>query len=87
MYYLYILYSKRLDKYYVGQTENVDKRLQFHNSIEYNKIWTRNGMPWELRLMVSFNSRGEAVTAEKFIKRQKSKAFIEKLIKEGWKSI
>jgi putative endonuclease len=83
MFYLYILYSKKLDKYYVGQTENPKGRLEFHNSIEYNSIWTRNGMPWELKITVPFNSRSEAVKAERFVKNQKSKVFIEKAY-QGW---
>jgi predicted GIY-YIG superfamily endonuclease len=30
MYYVYILYSKEKDRYYIGQTENVEKRLNEH---------------------------------------------------------
>ncbi|MBS1541997.1 MAG: GIY-YIG nuclease family protein, partial [Bacteroidetes bacterium] len=27
-YFVYILYSKSADRYYVGETDNIDKRLQ-----------------------------------------------------------
>jgi putative endonuclease len=87
MFYLYILYSRKVDKYYVGQTDNVEKRLDFHNNIQFNKIWTGNGIPWELKLKVPFNSRGEAMKAESFVKNQKSKIFIQKLINQGWQRI
>jgi len=32
MFYIYIIYSKDVDKYYVGQTDNIEERLVFHNS-------------------------------------------------------
>lgn len=32
MFFVYILYSRSADRYYVGQTENFERRLQFHNS-------------------------------------------------------
>ncbi|MCB0693665.1 MAG: GIY-YIG nuclease family protein [Lewinellaceae bacterium] len=31
--FLYIQYSEAHDKYYVGQSEDVDTRLQFHNEL------------------------------------------------------
>ena len=37
MYYIYILYSKTIDKYYIGSTSNVENRLAFHNSAR-NKV-------------------------------------------------
>ncbi|WP_460318640.1 GIY-YIG nuclease family protein, partial [Algoriphagus taiwanensis] len=30
-YWVYILYSERLDKYYVGQTSDLVKRVERHN--------------------------------------------------------
>ncbi|WP_391561010.1 GIY-YIG nuclease family protein [Mucilaginibacter achroorhodeus] len=30
-YFCYIIYSERLDKYYVGHTENLNTRLKQHN--------------------------------------------------------
>src|SRR5258706_13904879 len=32
MCFIYILYSKHLDRYYVGQTDDIEKRLQSHLS-------------------------------------------------------
>ncbi|MCB8994752.1 MAG: GIY-YIG nuclease family protein [Bacteroidales bacterium] len=31
MFYIYILYSAKYDKYYVGHTDNVPRRLEEHN--------------------------------------------------------
>ena len=83
MYYIYILYSKGIEKYYIGSTSNVENRLAFHNS-EYNKIWSKRGRPWELVYSHEFSTKKEALVAERFIKKQKSRAFIKKLIAQGW---
>ena len=32
MFYLYILYSSKLDRFYVGHTENIELRLIQHNN-------------------------------------------------------
>ena len=85
MYYIYILYSEKIDKYYIGSTSNIENRLLFHNS-EKNKIWSKRGQPWGLVFSHEFQTKKEALSAEKFIKKQKSRTFIEKLIHHGWKS-
>jgi len=82
MYYIYILYSTKIDKYYIGYSENPDKRLEFHNS-EYNKIWSKRGQPWKLKIKIAFETKTEALKAEKSIKRKKSRAYIEAVIDAG----
>ncbi len=83
MYYIYILYSKTIDKYYIGSTSNVENRLAFHNSAR-NKIWSKRGQPWENVFEHEFESKKQALKAERFIKNQKSRKFIQKLVNEGW---
>ena len=53
MYFIYILYSQKLDRYYVGTTDDVDKRLVEHNSGLYSNSFTSKGIPWDLRLAYS----------------------------------
>ncbi|GAB5538299.1 MAG: hypothetical protein Salg2KO_04020 [Salibacteraceae bacterium] len=81
--YVYILYSASIDKYYIGESENVKKRLVHHNS-EMNQNWTRRGRPWHLVKEIEFADSKAASKAERFIKRQKSRKFIEKIVREGW---
>jgi len=80
MYQTYIIYSKSTDKYYTGHTSvGIEIRLQRHND-----GWTRStkaGIPWELCYSISYDSKSEAIKRECFIKRQKSRTFIENLIK------
>jgi putative endonuclease len=80
VYSVYILYSKRSDIYYVGHTENVNKRLLEHNDFQ-SASFTSKHQPWVLKSsFVAGNDRGIAMKIERFIKKQKSKAFIEKVI-------
>ena len=82
MYFVYILYSKSINKYYVGFSENPAKRLDFHNS-DSNKIWSKRGRPWELTATFSFQTKTQALKAEKFIKKQKSTQYIKAIIENG----
>jgi putative endonuclease len=43
---VYILYSHKRDRFYVGQTTNAESRLIEHNNGE--SIYTSQGMPWSL---------------------------------------
>jgi putative endonuclease len=76
-YYVYILYSAQKDKYYIGQTEDVDRRLQEHN-IRKNL----GADDWVLKYKEVFDSRGEAVKRELEIKNKKKRSYIERLILE-----
>ena len=80
MHYLYIIYSRDVDKYYVGETAQVSQRLQAHNKGFYSGSYTKIARDWELKLSVSFDTRESALSAERFIKRMKSRKFIEKVI-------
>ena len=79
MYYVYILYSPSADKYYIGQTENLELRLKFHNELS-EKSYTSKHRPWILKKHIGVNNRSEAVRVERMIKKRKSRKFIELLI-------
>jgi putative endonuclease len=77
-YYLYILYSKSHDHYYIGHAENVKVRLERHNSGATPS--TKHGRPWELSYTEEYATKGEAGNREKEIKRKKSRRYIEWLL-------
>jgi putative endonuclease len=80
MFYVYILYSERTDRYYVGHTNDPQRRLIEHNTTNDNKFTTKF-RPWEMLLSFEVSeSRGEALKMERFIKKQKSRLFIKRLI-------
>ena len=78
MYFVYILYSVKLGKYYIGQTHDVELRLCRHNEGYYDN-WTSKGLPWILFLTLSCKNRKQAFAVEKHIKSMKSKKYIENL--------
>ncbi len=88
MYVVYILYSKAIDQYYVGQTQNLDERLLQH--ISFRSKSTKKANDWVLVHKEVFESRSEAMHREKEIKSKKSRKYIEKLISspdsylDGW---
>ncbi|MFW6369782.1 MAG: GIY-YIG nuclease family protein [Bacteroidota bacterium] len=45
-YFVYILKCQKDGKYYIGMTQNVNARLEFHNSGRQRS--TRNRLPFEL---------------------------------------
>ncbi len=71
---VYILYSKITDRYYTGQTQDIDNRMSEHNSGETTS--TKNGIPWELVWVMEVGSRSEAVLLESKIKKRGAKRFL-----------
>jgi putative endonuclease len=57
-YYLYILYSQSVDKYYIGSTGNLSDRLERHNS--GRSKYTKSGLPWELKYSEEYETRSDA---------------------------
>ncbi|MCB9356268.1 MAG: GIY-YIG nuclease family protein [Lewinellaceae bacterium] len=78
MYSVYILYSLTLDRYYIGNCEHLERRIQDHNT--GHSGYTRRGIPWELKWSKTFVSRREAMAEENRIKRKKSRKYVEYLI-------
>ncbi len=70
-YYVYILYSKKFDKYYYGQTQDLETRIIKHNSGHEKS--TSRFVPWEIHAFKEFNTRSDAMKIEKTLKNQKSR--------------
>ena len=75
--YTYILFSAKLNKYYVGACMDMERRLYEHN-IGHSKF-TSTGMPWILKHTEIFPSLQEAKKRELAIKKMKSRKYIEGL--------
>ena len=78
MFYAYILKSEKSGRYYIGHTENIEARLQRHNTGQVKA--TKNKGPWVLMSYETFDTKAEANSRELYIKSMKSRVFIEKLI-------
>ena len=79
MFYTYILQSESTNKLYIGQTNNLEARINRHNS---NKNFTtKNKGPWKLIYSKEFESRSEAMIYEKKLKMIKNKDYLIREIK------
>ncbi len=80
--YVYILYSEKLNRYYIGETEDFKARLKQHNESFYEKSYTSAAPDWKEYLIIDCESKNIARKLEAFIKRTKSRKFIERLQKD-----
>ena len=79
MHFVYIIYSISINRYYVGETAHLEGRIQQHNQGLYENASTKTASDWELFLSIECVRRTQALKLERFIKKQKSRKFIEKL--------
>jgi putative endonuclease len=79
MYYTYILYSETLKKCYTGQTEDLNRRIEEHNT--GMTAFMKRGIPWTIFYSQKFSTRSEALILEKKIKKRGAKRFLEDNVK------
>jgi len=77
--YIYILYSTTTDHYYIGSSANPQERIQRHNAGAVYS--TKKGRPWEIVYTEIFTSKTEALKRENYLKRMKSRVYLESIIK------
>ena len=75
MFHVYVLWSQKLRKRYVGSTENLEKRLEEHNA--GLSVYTKRGMPWVLIHSEPYDSRHEAETRERRLKSGQGRAWLD----------
>ena len=78
MFTVYILFSNSLDKFYVGFTNDIERRLLEHNRKKGK--YTDAGIPWILVYREEYELKSEAMSREKQIKLQKSRQYIVSLL-------
>jgi len=74
-YYLYILYSASLDKYYIGHSNNLERRIYEHNL--GREKFTRKCIPWEIKFSRIYNNNIDASREELRLKKCKSRKYLE----------
>jgi putative endonuclease len=77
-YYVYIIYNESYDKFYIGQTCDLNSRIFEHNH-KLSNYTSRYDGQWILKYFEEYGTRREAMRREKFLKKQKNKAFYKKL--------
>ena len=78
MFCVYIIQSEKDGSYYIGHTEDVEKRLSEHNA--FNGRYTSSKKPWKIVYREKLLSKAEAAQREREIKKKKSRRYIEFLI-------
>lgn len=80
MYYVYGLYNRKQNKIYIGQTSNVEKRLQEHNKKRGNHFTSKVEGEWELIYKEEAVDRKAALVREKQLKSYRGRQFIKQYI-------
>ena len=78
MYYVYVLYSDSHGKFYVGMSQNLEKRLVAHNSGKAK--FTKGLRPWRLVYSEFVGARIDARKRELFLKSGQGRDFIKKTV-------
>ena len=81
MAFVYILYSTKIDSYYIGSCLNLEKRIQEHKKHKFEKGFTRRSDDWQLFFVIENLDYQQARKIEKHIKKMKSRVYINNLKK------
>ena len=77
----YILYSKSIDRYYIGSCLNLEKRILEHNSGKHDRSYTKRVSDWELYFVIDNLEYKVSRKIESYVKSMKSRKYIENLRK------
>ena len=80
MFKVYVLWSEKLQKRYIGSTSNVEERIKNHNN--GNSKFTKGGIPWKLVYQESFSTVSEARKRELFLKSGQGRKFLDTILNE-----
>ncbi len=80
MYYVYIIYSSKLGKHYIGFTDDLKARIKKHNSGS-GSIFTKKGIPWKLIYYEAFLRKENAQIEERFLKTGKGRERMKFILK------
>ncbi|WP_228237949.1 GIY-YIG nuclease family protein [Allomuricauda sp. M10] len=78
---VYVIYSVKLDKYYIGESVDIPNRISQHNNRFFKNSFTSGSDDWEIFLVIECGSRELARKIESHIKKMKSRKYIEDLKK------
>ena len=77
---VYVLRSETTGRFYIGHTNNLPKRLQYHNS--GRTISGKKRGPWQVVYREMFPNRAAAARRERQMKNWKSHRYIELILQE-----
>ena len=68
-YSVYILYSKILDRFEIGQTQDLNERILFHSEKQFAGSFTTKSSDWKFFHSILCKSRTQAMQVESHIKK------------------
>ena len=80
MFTVYVLFSRKYSKIYIGYTSDLDARFLSHNHLA-TKGFTVKFRPWEIVHTENFEIKSEALKREKALKGGQGRKFIKDLLK------
>jgi putative endonuclease len=80
MFYTYVLKSLSHKTLYIGSSDNPEKRLEEEHNVGRVR-YTKGRMPWRLIYKESYQTRGEAMKREKFLKSGRGRKFLDGILK------
>ncbi len=80
MHYIYAIYNSDADKYYIGQTVNLEERLIMHNDHTFKSYTARFKGEWKLIYKEEVSTRLEALKREKQLKSFRGREFVKGFI-------
>jgi putative endonuclease len=74
MFTVYLLYSSKFNKIYIGFTSNLEERIKSHNELG-TKGYTLKYRPWTIIYTETFQDKSSAMKREKELKSSRGRAF------------
>jgi putative endonuclease len=81
MAHVYILRSLKNDRFYIGSTNDIKRRIHEHQSGASS--YTKRILPVEVVFTQEYPTLHEARSIERWLKKQKDSRFIQRIITEG----
>ena len=78
---VYILHSKKLNRFYIGSCKDLSYRFDQHLNKEFKESFTAKAEDWELYLSIDELIYHQARLIEAHLKKLKSKTYIKNLSK------
>ena len=82
MFFVYVL-ENACGRFYIGHTDDLERRLARHNRTDNRSTFTRKNGPWKLVWFESHEQRSLAIKRERQIKAMKSATWIRRELLNG----
>jgi putative endonuclease len=78
---VYILYSKKLNSFYIGSCKDLSYRVDQHLNKEFKGSFTAKAEDWEIYLSIDDLLYDQARLIEAHLKKMKNRTYIQNLAK------